>query len=153
MSDRSNLASGSGLGRLAYAAVLYFSMVFAVGLLLGPPRVLWLEPRLGATLAVALETPVLIVAMWFAARAAPRWAGVVGGAMSLLGVGLMALVLQQACDLAVGLGLRGITLSDQLAYFMSPAGMIYGAALIAFAIMPLLRSVLAGRPATEARAP
>jgi hypothetical protein len=130
--------------RLLRAAAFYFVIVFAVGLLLGPPRVLWLEPWLGKTLAVALETPFLIAAMWFGARAAPRWAGVRGGWATHLGIGLTALVFQQIADLAVGFGLRGMTLTDQLAYFSTPPGYIYAFSLVLFTTMPLLRTVRQG---------
>ncbi len=125
--------------RLLRAAGLYFAIVFGVGLLLGPPRVLWLEPWLGKTLAVLCEMPLLIGAMWFGARAAPNWAGLQAGWASLLGVGVLALVLQQIADLAVGFGLRSMTLAEQWAYFATPPGFIYAFSLVLFALMPLLR--------------
>ncbi|MBK6705256.1 MAG: hypothetical protein IPG56_16840 [Caulobacteraceae bacterium] len=53
-------------------------------------------------------------------------------------IGLVALILQQVADLAVGFGLRGMTLSDQLAHFVTPAGVIYAATLVIFALMPLI---------------
>lgn len=131
--------------RFVRAAIYYFALVLAVGLILGPARVLWLEPWLGATFAVLLETPFLIAAMWFGARLAPRWAGMTGGWAAHLGVGALALALQQVADLAVGFGLRGMTLADQLAYFSTPPGLIYAASLVMFAAMPLVR-FLARRP-------
>ena len=130
--------------RVVTAALYYFVVVFGAGLLLGPPRVLWLEPWLGKTLAVALEAPVLIVAMWWGARAAPAWAGVCAGAGALFTVGVLALVLQQLADLSVGFGLRGMTLAEQLRYFATPPGYIYAGCLALFAIMPLLRAKRAG---------
>jgi hypothetical protein len=114
-------------------------------MLLGPVRVLWVEPWLGKALAVLLEAPLLIGAMWFAARAAPAWARVDGGWISFLSIGLIALALQQIADLAVGFGFRGMTLPDQLAYFVTPAGMIYLATLFIFALMPLVRMRRVGR--------
>lgn len=125
--------------RVPHAAVIYFVLVFAVGMLLGPARVLWLEPWLGKALAVLLEAPLLIGAMWFAARAAPAWTHVEGGWISFLSIGVTALAVQQVADLAVGFGFRGMTLADQLAYFATPAGMIYAVTLIVFALMPLMR--------------
>ncbi len=135
--DGTPARAGSAIVR---AAFLYFSLVFGVGVILGAPRTLWLEPRLGKVLAVAVEAPVLILAMWFAARAAPRWAGQHAGGGALLAIGLLALALQQLADLALAFGLRGATLVDQLTYFNSPAGAIYAACLVAFALMPLLRA-------------
>jgi hypothetical protein len=67
----------------------------------------------------------------------PRWTGVNGGWVSYLTIGVAALAFQQIADLAVGFGLRGMTLNDQVAYFGSPPGYIYAATLIVFALMPL----------------
>ena len=64
-------------------AAIYFAIVFAVGLVLGPVRVLWLEPWSGKTIAVLLETPFLIAAMWFGAGVAQRLAKLEGGWPSL----------------------------------------------------------------------
>ena len=130
--------------RVPHAAALYFALVFAAGLLFGPARVLWLEPWLGNAIAVLIESPFLIAAMWFAARAAPTWTRAEGGWPSFLAIGVVALVLQQIADLAVGFGLRGMTLSDQFAHFGTPAGMVYAGTLIIFALMPLIRMRRAG---------
>jgi hypothetical protein len=43
--------------RILTSACLYFVIVFGVGFLLGPIRVLWLDPWLGKTAAVAVEAP------------------------------------------------------------------------------------------------
>lgn len=124
--------------RLLRAAAIYFVAVFAVGLLLRPVRVLWLEPWLGQTIAVLIEAPFLIGAMAVGARLARAWAQPRGGCGVHLGIGVIALAMQQIADLAVGFGLRGMTLADQLAYFATPAGMIYAATLAIFALVPFV---------------
>jgi len=101
--------------RLAAAAVRYFAVVFVASFLLGSIRMFWLEPRMEKALAVLCDTPFLLLAM-------------------VLG----ALVLQQIADLIVGSALRGLTLSQQLQNFETPAGTIYAALLLMFAAMPLL---------------
>jgi hypothetical protein len=131
-------ASAASTRRVGLAAGVYFAMVFAVGLALGPVRVLWVEPVLGQTIAVLCEAPLLILAMNVAAKLAPRWVGMSGGWAAYLAMGVLALALQQTADLAVGFGLRGMTLSEQLAYFATPPGYIYAVSLVAFALMPLL---------------
>jgi hypothetical protein len=127
------------MGRVALSALFYFLVVFGAGFVLGPIRVLWLEPRLGQTMAVLIESPILVLAMWFAAASAPVWARMQGGALDYFCMGITALLFQQAADWAVGFGLRGMTLTDQLAYLASPAGLIYVATLIVFLFMPLIR--------------
>ena len=123
---------------LLTAAALYFCMVFFVGALLGPLRVLWLEPWAGPAIAVLCEAPLLILAMSFAAKWAPDWARLDGGWLSFLAMGILALVLQQMADLAVGFGLRGMTVDAQLRYFATPPGWIYAFCLIVFALMPVI---------------
>lgn len=138
-------ASGGVWRRVLRAAAIYFVIVFAVGLALGPVRVLWLEPWLGRTLAVLCEAPFLILAMWLGARWAPAWAKLEPGWWLRLMTGVAALAMQQVADLAVGFGLRGMTLSDQLAYFATPPGLIYAATLVLFAAMPLIVALRAPR--------
>ena len=124
--------------RIAAAATLYFAIVFGVGFLLGPIRVLWLEPRVGPIIAAACEAPFLLAAMIVAARWIVARVGLQQDALSLLLMGLGALVLQQAADFAVGIGLRDIGPSAQLAQFATPQGLIYAALLAAFVVTPLL---------------
>ncbi len=123
---------------LLTAAALYFCMVFLVGALLGPLRVSWLEPIAGPTLAVLCEAPLLIVAMSLAANWAPAWSRFDGGWLAFLAMGVLALILQQVADLAVGFGLRGMTFDAQLQYFQTPPGWIYAFCLIVFALMPVI---------------
>jgi hypothetical protein len=124
--------------RIAAAALLYFAIVFGVGFILGPIRVLWLEPNLGPLLATACEAPLLLGAIVAAARWVPRAARLGGDRAPLMLMGLGALLLQQIADFAVGIGLRGLSASEQLAHFGSPQGLIYAALLIAFVAMPAL---------------
>ena len=121
--------------RVLAAAALYFVTVFAAGLLLGPARVLLLEPRFGKTVAVLVEAPFLLVAMVVAARFSTRHLDVGGNAPALLGLGVAALALQQAADIVVGT-LRGMTMADHFAQFATVPGVIYGVLLLAFVLMP-----------------
>jgi hypothetical protein len=122
--------------RIVIAALLYFAIVFGVGMALGPIRVLWLEPRLGPTLAVLCEAPFLLAAMVLAARWVPRKTGLGSDLASLASMGIGALTLQQAADLALGVSLRGLTPAQQLANLATPSGMVYLALLVVFAALP-----------------
>jgi len=124
--------------RAATAASLYFAIVFGAGFLLGPIRVLWLEPRFGMTAAALCEAPLLLAAMILAARWVPGKVGLPLRLPLLATMGIGALVLQQFADFIVGIALRGLAPGEQLAHFMTPAGMIYGGLLLAFAAMPML---------------
>lgn len=126
------------MSRTLLAAIYYFAIVFAVGFVLGPPRVLWLQPFLGDTLSVLCEAPLLIGAMSLGARWSVRWAAAPRQISSMALVGVVALTFQQIADLAVGFGLRGMTLAQQIDYFATPPGMIYAFCLVVFALMPAL---------------
>jgi|SRR5215468_3608871 len=110
--------------RVAAAAALYFAIVFCVGFVLGPIRVLWLEPSLGKTAAVLCEAPLLLIAMILAARWVPARVGLRTDFSRLAMMGIGALGLQQIADFAVGVFLRGL----------SPDAV----SLVSFAVMPLL---------------
>jgi hypothetical protein len=49
--------------KIVLTASLYFLAVFAVGFILGPIRVLFLEPRFGPVVAVLCEAPFLVAGM------------------------------------------------------------------------------------------
>jgi hypothetical protein len=124
--------------RLMAATLLYFVTVFGAGFLLGAARVLLLEPRLGKTLATLSEAPFLLAVMIFAARASPRSAGLSIELKSMITMGVAALLLQQGADIVVGTVVRGLTPSEQLRNFGTPAGIIYAILLLLFTVMPLL---------------
>lgn len=124
--------------RIATAAVLYFLIAFGAGFVLGPIRVFLLEPRVGSTIAVACEAPFLLAVMVVASRRVPSVVHLRHDRLSLAMMGLGALALQQAADLAVGVTLRGITPSEHVAYFGTAAGRIYAGLLLSFAVMPML---------------
>jgi hypothetical protein len=128
--------------KIAFAAIIYFAIVFGAGFLLGPVRVLVLEPHLGTLTAVLCEAPLLLVVMILAARRVPRAVRLEPEVGAMVAVGLVALILQQAADLTVGALLRGLSVAAQLARFQSAEGGIYAALLLLFAAMPLLASRL-----------
>ena len=117
--------------RTIAAAALYFLLVFGVGLLLGPVRIFWLEPRLGETIATLCEAPFLLVAIVLAARWFPRTLGLKANTTSLAAMGIVALFLQQLADFALGIVLRGNTLSQHFAHLATPGVLISGRAMIA----------------------
>ena len=119
------------------AAALYFAIVFAVGFVLGTIRVLWLEPRVGPIVA----RPARRRSSWLPWSRRPLGAEAVRlprDRLSLVLMGVGALLLQQIADFAVGIGLRGIGPSEPLAQFTTAQGLIYAALLVAFVVMPLL---------------
>ncbi len=123
--------------RILTAAACYFAIVFGAGFMVGPLRVLFLEPRLGETWGTLCEAPILLAVIIIAARWLPPRFDLTKSSQ-LAAMGVIALVLQQAADFALGRLLRGITPAEQLAHFATPAGTIYAALVIAFAVIPLV---------------
>lgn len=123
---------------IAVAAMSYVAVVFAAGFAFGAVRVTIVEPRIGEALATLCEAPLLLAAMIATVCLLPpiRWLRRRPG--SLAAVGVVALLLQQAIDFAVGLFVRGLSPMQQLAHFSTPSGYIYALLLIAFAAMPAL---------------
>jgi hypothetical protein len=131
--------------RIVGAAALYFLIVFGVGFVLGPIRVFWLEPVIGAAAATLCEAPLLLAAMMFAALWVPSKIGLPISMGSLLKMGLIAFTILIVADVLVGTAIRGITWAEQFAYFATPGGLIYLGLLAVFALMPAL--INTGRPA------
>ncbi len=131
MGDPQPTGRGSTVATVLRWAALYFAAVFGTGFVLGPLRVLWLEPRLGVRAAELLEAPFMLSAIVLAGR----WAG--GrlrrqtGAAAALGVGITAASLVLAADLAVGIGLRGMTWMEVFTSRDPVSGPVYYA-LVAF---------------------
>lgn len=123
--------------RIVLLAAAYFGAMFAGAFVLGTVRTLWIEPALGKTWAVACEAPFLIAWMYVSARfvlarfAPKRTTG------ALLSIGALAAVFQQAAEFGLAL-LAGQSFGAHLAYLISAPGLIYLAALVVFALMPLL---------------
>ena len=100
------MRGNSTLKPILVAALLYFAIVFGIGFLLGPVRVLMLEPTVGRTVAVLCEAPLLLTAMILAARWLPQKLQLPMTATALATMGIGALILQLLADLAVGLYAR-----------------------------------------------
>jgi hypothetical protein len=123
---------------LLKAAAIYFVMVFGAGFVLGPFRVLVLEPRVGTRVAELLEAPVMLVAIVMSGRWVGRRWGAGFGAMARLGVGLIAAGLVLVAEIAVGVGLRGMSVVEVLTGRDSVSGTVYCGLIALSAIAPWL---------------
>ena len=124
--------------RTLKAGVLYFVAVFGAGFLLGPIRILWIVPRLGARMAELLEAPVMLVITIVAARWIVRKLAVPPTPSSRLGMSGIALGLMLIAEFTFVLWLRGISIRGYLAGRDPVARTVYYLMLGVFAVMPLL---------------
>lgn len=116
-------------------ALVYFALVFGVGFLLGPIRVLWLVPRVGERLAELIETPIMLIVIILAARFITRHFSA-ARQIHFLYSGLIALGLLLISEgLLVSL-VRGMTVSEYVVSRDPLTGSIYLMMLLVFALMP-----------------
>jgi hypothetical protein len=119
------------------AGVLYFSLTFTTGFLLGIIRTLWVVPCVGVRIAELMEAPIMFVAIILAARWVVRCLSFPPTLTQLLRVGLIGLGLLLVAELTVVFWLRHLTITEYLASRDPVAGTVYLLMLTVFALMPL----------------
>ena len=122
------------MGRVGRAALAYFAIIFAVGVVLGTAREMVVLPRFGPMGAVLLEAPAMLLACWLAARWAVRWFAV----NARVRMGLIAFALLMVAELAGSVGVRGMTPGEWLAHFAQPEGFLALSLFVAFGAMPVI---------------
>jgi hypothetical protein len=122
--------------RVLKAGLAYFAWVFGAGFVLGSVRVPWLVPRLGVRMAELIEMPLMLCVIVIAARWTVRRFSLPASRRSLLSVGVLALAFLLLAELALVMGLQGMTLASYLASRDPVSGSVYAAMLLVFAAMP-----------------
>ena len=122
------------------AGAIYFLILFALGWILGPIRVLWAAPRLGPTISMLLEAIVMLTAMIIVAKWAIRRFGVISTRGAAISMGLIALGLLLSAEFAGILWIRKLSVRDYLATFLSPSGLVALLMFLLFGAMPTLVS-------------
>jgi hypothetical protein len=125
-------------GRVLRASLVYFALTFGAGFVLGPLRILFLVPRVGARTAELIEMPVMVGITWLAARWVTQRFSVPPQRGPRLGMGVMAGALLLLAEFTLVLRLRGITLEEYFATRDPVSGAAYYAAVLLLMLMPLL---------------
>ena len=118
--------------------LVYFALVFGAGFALGPIRILWLAPKVGVRTAELIESPIMIVVTWLAARWIIRRFAVPSLLSVRLGIGGFALFLLISAEVGVGIGLRGMSVSEIITARDPISGSVYFLSLALFGLMPTL---------------
>jgi hypothetical protein len=129
--------------RTLRASALYFTLVFGAGFVLGSIRVPFLVPRLGVRFAELLETPVMLVVVFVAARYVIRRYALVARRTRLL-MGTLALALLVSTELLLAFAMTGASPSAYVASRDPVSGAVFLAMLIVFAVLPALLPYGAG---------
>jgi len=123
--------------RMLSAGAAYFAAVFVAAFALGAVRTFWLTPHLGETWAVATEAPLLVGAMYLAARYVLPLPRPPTSPAALLAIGLFALALQQVAEFGLILA-AGETVQSHFDYLRTAPGFIYLGTLCLFMALPLM---------------
>jgi hypothetical protein len=121
------------------AAAAYFALVFLAGFALGTLRVLVIAPRVGETLAVFLEAPVILAASWLASRGCAGRLRVRARGPDRLAMGGVAFALLMAAELALSVLVFGRSVTDYLSAWRTLAGAAGLLAQIGFALIPFVQ--------------
>ena len=114
----------------------YYAIVFSIAFALGVTRTLVIAPALGATIAVLLEIPVLVIVSWLAARLLLKdrpfalWQSAT--------IGAFAFALTIASEVILAQLIRGQGISEWAADVARPLGLIGLAGQIVFGLMPMM---------------
>lgn len=130
------------MGRVLKAAAVYFAVVFGVAFLLGVIRVLLVTPRVGPLAAVMMETPLVLIVSWAAARGTIAHFRIPAAARDRLTLGLIAFALLMAVELALSVLAFGLTPVGYFAAWAAPAGALGFSAQAVFALIPWLQTRL-----------
>jgi hypothetical protein len=139
----------SQLIRPAGAGFAYAILTFAVGFALGTVRVLLVVPRMGPTVAVFLEVPVILAASWWISRLCIARFKVSRAVAARLVMGVVAFLVLMLAEVTLSALLFGRSVTGYLASLTTPAGAIGLAAQLAFAGLPLIQATLANPPAAD----
>ena len=124
------------------AGIAYAATVFGIGFLLGTARVLLLAPRVGPTIAVLVETPVILAASWYVAAYWMQRLAVAAEIRTRIPVGVVAFTTLMVLEVALSVSLFHRAAGEYLAGLRSPAGAIGLAAQVCFATFPLWHAVV-----------
>ena len=121
-------------------AIVYFALVFGTGFLLGSVRVPFVVPRIGERYAELAEMPFMFMAIFFASRHVLQRYGLKTDSGSLIGIGVIALLLLVGAELLLAVLLAGRGVGEYLGSRDKVSGSVYLAMLLVFAGMPWLQA-------------
>jgi hypothetical protein len=127
-------------GLILKAGLLYFSIVFGVGFVLGIIRVFWVVPRFGTRVAELSEMPFMLITIVATARWLVRRLAIPPIPWVRLSIGLVALGFLLIAEFGAVLYLRDMSIAEYFATRDPISGTLYYVMLGVFAAMPWLVS-------------
>ncbi len=124
--------------RALKAGAIYFVAVFTLGFCLGVLRTLVLVPRLGETLAVLAELPVILAASWLICARILRSMPMSRPGAAAMGAAAFALLM--IAEAAISMLLAGRSLAAHVALHAELPHLLGLAGQVAFASFPYLQA-------------
>lgn len=125
-------------GPVLKAGLLYFTIVFGCGFVLGVLRVSMLVPMLGELAATVIEAPVMLAISWVVVRRVIERVGIGARLGPRLLMGGIAFGLLMMAEAALALGF-GRTLAEHVAAYRQSPQFVGLAAQVGFALIPALQ--------------
>lgn len=113
--------------------------MYAIGFGFGVVRVLLVAPHIGATAAVAIEVPAMLVLAWLVCRRIIATLHVPHRYLPRLAMSGIAFAVVMGCEIAIGIYGFGRSLAAAMPDIQSLAGVIGFLGQIAFATFPLVQ--------------
>ncbi len=114
----------------------YYAIIFGLTFAMGIARALVIAPRLGETVGVLLEEPIILIASWFTLR------HLLGHSYLTLAqrmtMGTTAFTLTMASEVVLAGYLRGQSVFKWATDILAPLGLIGLGGQIGFAILPVI---------------
>jgi hypothetical protein len=126
----------------AQAGLLYFLGTFLVAFCLGVIRTVVIAPRVGATIAVLLETPIILVVSWWMSGWCTQRFNIAARTGDRALMGTVAFAVLMLAEFALSIVFFHRSLADYAATFTTVPGAIGLLAQIGFAVIPWLQSRL-----------
>lgn len=117
--------------------LVYFTLVFGAGFILGTIRVLLIEPKLGMRYAELIEMPVMLFVIYLSAGFVVSKMDQIKQRLPYFITGMSALVLLLLFEFTLVLGLQSLSIEQYLDSRDIVAFSAYIISLLIFAFMPL----------------
>lgn len=125
--------------RSARAGLLYCTVVFAAGFVLGVVRTLWVTPLAGEFVAILLEAPIMLAIAWHTCFWVAERLDVAHHFLDRLVMGGVALVVLICAEAATAVLAFGRSLPEFFGQHADSALLLGLIAQLAFALFPLLQ--------------
>jgi ABC-type uncharacterized transport system permease subunit len=122
------------------AGTVYFALVFGAGFILGTLRVLIVTPKLGESVAVALELPVMLALSWVACSWVTARLDVPEKWTVRLSMGAYAFSVLMLAELGISTLMLGRSVLEHLGHYRELPALLGLVAQILFAFFPLLQT-------------